>query len=61
MMKANAPTQSTFRINRAITSSPGPAAWLIAQNSPAKVMSMTTNVAVRNATSPCRRPKPESM
>ncbi len=38
-----------------------PVAWLIAQNSPASVMSMTISVAVRNATSPCNRPKPESM
>ena len=32
-----------------------------AQNSPASVMSITTSVAVRNATSPCSRPKPESV
>jgi hypothetical protein len=45
----------------AITSSPWPVAWLMAQYSPASVMSMTMSVAVKNATSPCNSPKPESM
>ena len=33
----------------------------MAQNRPAKVMSIATKVAVRKATSPPSRPKPESM
>ena len=56
MMKAKAPTYSVFLISLPITSSPP-----MAQNSPASVMSITTSVAVRNATSPCSNPKPESM
>ncbi|MNV56556.1 hypothetical protein D3C71_1488480 [compost metagenome] len=61
MMKAKVPTYSTFLMSRAITSSPLPLAWLIAQNSPASVMSITTSVAVRNRTSPPSSPKPESI
>ena len=61
-MKAKAPTYSTFLISLPITSSPPPPlALLIAQKRPASVMSITTSVAVRNATSPPSRPKPESM
>ena len=56
MMKAKAPTYSVFLSSLPTTSSPP-----MAQNSPASVMSITTSVAVRNATSPCNNPKPESM
>ena len=57
MMKANSPIYKVLRMRRAITSSSG----AIAQNSPAKVMSMAIRMPASQWTSPGTRPNPESM
>jgi hypothetical protein len=57
MMKAKAPTYSTFLMSEGMTERSS----AIAQNSPASVMSMAIRTVVRNATSGASSPKPDSM